>query len=139
LAERRRAIAGVAASACAFRRNNGAEDAYEGLGTVGTEISQDGFVQSLFQPRPKARPAFDVALGPGESSGPRRNRLLKAEVSIPPRSGRSFGSAPSALDFLAIVLLAVAALPERRLTGPSSTLCWDGRAPDSGARSSPRR
>lgn len=41
------AIAAVAAAACEFRRNNGVEDAFDALGEVGAEISQEGFVQNL--------------------------------------------------------------------------------------------
>ena len=127
------AIAAVAAAACEFRRNNGVEDAFDALGAVGTEISQEAFVQSLFQPRPKARPAFDVALGAVTSSGSLRSRLMKAAVSIlRVRARFLLGAAlavlawaavvgiaiwalasdgTSALEVLAIVLLAVVALP----------------------------
>ena len=127
------AIAAVAAAACEFRRNNGNEDAFDALAGVGAEISQEGFVQSLFQPRPKARPAFDVALRAVTSSGSSRGRLLKAAVSILRVRARFLLGATlavlawaivvgiaiwalasggtSALDVLAIVLLALVTLP----------------------------
>jgi hypothetical protein len=76
------AIAAVAAAACEYRRNQGVEGAYDVLGDVSAEISQPGFVQELFQPRPKARPAFDVALGLATSKGSLNRRLFAAVVSI---------------------------------------------------------
>jgi hypothetical protein len=105
------AIAAVAAAACEFRRNNGVEDAFDALGAVGTKISQEGFVQSLFQPRPKARPAFDVALGVATSSGPRRSLLLKAAVSILRARARFLlGATLAVLAWAAVVGIAIWAL-----------------------------
>jgi hypothetical protein len=49
---------------------------------VRDDITAQGFVQSLFQPTPDARPAFDVALGLVTSSGSLFVRAAKAVVSI---------------------------------------------------------
>jgi hypothetical protein len=127
------AIAAVAAAACEFRRHSGAGDAFDALEAVGTEIAQEGFVQSLFQPRPKARPAFDVGLGVVTSAGSPPGRLLRAAVSILRVRARFLVGATlavlawatvvgiavwalasdgtSTLEVLALVLLGVAALP----------------------------
>lgn len=127
------AIAAVAAAACEYRRNQGAEDAYDVLGDVSREISEPGFVQGLFQPRPKARPAFEVALGLVTSKGSLNRRLLTALVSILGARRRFLLWATVAvllwalvvaigvwalavgglegLEILAVVLLAVVALP----------------------------
>src|SRR3712207_4426651 len=53
------AIAAVVAAACEHRRNRGRLDAFRVLEEVGAEISRQGFVKNVFQPAPKARPAFD--------------------------------------------------------------------------------
>lgn len=126
------AIAAVAAAACEYRRNQGVTDAFDVLETVGGEISQPGFVKRLFQPTQKARPAFSVGLRLATTSGSPARRLLPAVLAIL-GSGRQFLVSaalavlawaavlavaiwallgdPSAIDFAAIILLAVAALP----------------------------
>jgi predicted acylesterase/phospholipase RssA len=127
------AIAAVAAAACEYRRNQGVEDAYDVLGEVSAEISKPGFVQGLFQPRPKARPAFEVALGLATSSGSLNRRLFTALVSILGARRRFVlwatvavllwaavvavgiwaiaAGGLGALEIVAVVLLAVVALP----------------------------
>lgn len=127
------AIAAVAAAACEYRRNRGQPDAFGVLTKVGDEISKHGFVKGVFQPTPKARPAFDVGLRLIASSGSRRRQVIEAIVSILRTRARFLLGAtfavlawatvvgvsiwalasgePSSLDIVAIVLVAVAALP----------------------------
>jgi len=105
------AIAAVAAAACEFRRNQGAENAYDVLREVSAEISQPGFVQGLFQPRPKARPAFDVALRLVTSSGSLNRRLLTALVSILGARGRFiFWAIVTVVLWAAVIAIGVWAL-----------------------------
>jgi len=105
------AIAAVAAAACEYRRNQGVDDAYDVLGEVSAEISAPGFVLGLFQPRPKARPAFDVALGLVTSSGSLNRRLPAGLVSILGARRRFLlGATVAVLLWAAVVALAIWAL-----------------------------
>jgi predicted acylesterase/phospholipase RssA len=137
------AIAAVAAAACEYRRNQGVTDAFDVLETVGGEISQQGFVELLFQPTPRARPAFSIGLRLTTTSGSPARRVVQAIFAIL-RSDRRFlisaalavlvwavviGMAiwallgdPNAVDFVAIILLAVAALPVAALLVASVAL-----------------
>ncbi len=105
------AIAAVAAAACEYRRNQGTENAYDVLGEVSTEISAPGFVLGLFQPRPKARAAFEVALGLVTSSGSLNSRLFKALGSILGVRRRFLvGATAAVLLWVAVVVIAIWAL-----------------------------
>jgi predicted acylesterase/phospholipase RssA len=112
------AIAAVAAAACEYRRNQGVENAYDVLGEVSTEISQSGFVQGLFQPRPRARPAFDVALGLVTSKGSLNRRLFAAVRSILGARRRFvLWATVAAVLWLAVIGVAVWALATDGLAG----------------------
>ncbi|HEV2901939.1 MAG TPA: hypothetical protein VGW30_01630 [Gaiellaceae bacterium] len=105
------AIAAVAAAACEYRRNQGKEKAYDVLGEVSTEISAPGFVLGLFQPRPKARAAFEVALGLVTSSGSLNRRLFKALGSILGVRRRFLvGATAAVLVWAVVVVIAIWAL-----------------------------
>ena len=105
------AIAAVAAAACEYRRNQGDPDAYQVLDEVQSEIKQQGFVESLFQPTAEARPAFDLALRLVTTSGSLAQRLLQAGVIILRQDRRFlFGAGVAVIAWLAIVVLAIGAL-----------------------------
>ena len=115
------AIAAVAAAACEYRWNQGEPAAYDALGEVSDEITQQGFVLSLFQPTPAARPAFDVALRFVTSKGSLARRAPAAMISI--LRGRKLFLAAAALAvlaWLAIIVVAVWALAG----GGLSALDW---------------
>ena len=102
------AIAAVAAAACEFRRHSGVEDAFDALVGVGTEISREGFVKNLFQPRPKAAPAFEVGLDLVTSAGSAPGRLTKAAVSIlRVRARFLIGATLAVLAWAAVVGIAI--------------------------------
>jgi predicted acylesterase/phospholipase RssA len=126
------AIAAVAAAACEYRRNQGVADAFDTLDAVSSEIAETGFVEQLFQPTQKARAAFRVGLRLATSSGPPVRRAVSATVAILRSRLRFLVSAalavlawaavvavsiwallddPDALEVVAIILLAVTALP----------------------------
>jgi predicted acylesterase/phospholipase RssA len=137
------AIAAVSAAACEYRRNQGVTDAFDVLDTVGGEISRPGFVERLFQPTQRARPAFSVGLRLTTTSGSPARRVVSAIFAIL-RSDRWFLASaalavlawavvigvaiwallgdPTAVDFVAIILLAVAALPVAALLVASVAL-----------------
>jgi predicted acylesterase/phospholipase RssA len=102
------AIAAVAAAACEYRWNQGEPAAYDALGEVSDEITGQGFVLSLFQPTPAARPAFDVALRFVTSKGSLARRGPAALVSI--LRGRKLFLAAAALAVLAWVAVVVIAV-----------------------------
>ena len=105
------AIAAVAAAGCEYRRNQGDPAAFDVLDDVQAEISQPGFVQSLFQPTPAARPAFELALRLVTTSGSLLQRLGQAGVSILRTDPRFLlGAGVTVLVWLGIVVLAIVAL-----------------------------
>jgi len=105
------AIAAVAAGACEYRRENGAADAFGVLDEIGDEISKPGFVERLFQPTARARPAFRLALDAVTSTGSSRRRLFAAAVSVlRARTRFLVGATLAVLVWAIVVALVIAAL-----------------------------
>jgi predicted acylesterase/phospholipase RssA len=105
------AIAAVAAAGCEYARNQGDPEAFDVLDQVRDEISAQGFVLSLFQPTPKARRAFDLALRLVTTSGSLVERLMQAAVSILRTDPRFLlGAGLAVLVWIGIVVLAIVAL-----------------------------
>lgn len=105
------AIAAVAAAACEYNRNQGNAKAFDALDKVREEIKAPGFVESLFQPTPDARRAFEVALQLVTSKGSFPIRIAKAVASIL-RVDRRFliGAALAVLVWVAIIGFAIGVL-----------------------------
>jgi len=70
------AIAAVVAAACEYRRREGQPGAFDGLDAVIKQLGEAGFVQGLFQPSLKAKPAFDVALAYATSTKGTVGRIM---------------------------------------------------------------
>ena len=100
------AIAAVVAAACEYRRNDGVDRAFDELTTVSREIGRKGFVLSLFQPTPRARPAFRIGLSLVTSSGPPWRRVVSAIAAIL-RARKLFLAAAICIFALAIAALVV--------------------------------
>ena len=105
------AIAAVAAAGCEYARNQGDPNAFDVLDQVRDEISAQGFVLSLFQPTPAARPAFDLALRLVTTTGSLMQRLMQTGVSLLRTDPRFLiGAGLAVLLWIGIVVLAIVAL-----------------------------
>ncbi len=125
------AIAAVGAAACEYRRRQDPA-AFDRLRNVSREITAEGFVRTLFQPKKETQLALDIGLELVSSPEPYARRLVRAVGSVVRRRPRSLvlggsavvvwaaavaatalalaGVGPPALGIVALVVLAALAL-----------------------------
>jgi Patatin-like phospholipase len=110
------AIAAVGAAACEFgRRTNPA--AYARLEQVIEEVTTEGFVLNLFQPKKETRLAFDIGLeAVSGQSEPYVRRLVRALASLLRRRTRSLAQGGI---LLAVWVAAVVAVSVALAAGPT--------------------
>jgi predicted acylesterase/phospholipase RssA len=99
------AIAAVVAAACEYRRRQGDAAAFGRLETIVQQLSEDGFVERLFQPTPAARPAFEVALACVKSTKGTFGRIVTvAAVALKRAPQLRFSAVMASLVWLAFVI-----------------------------------
>jgi predicted acylesterase/phospholipase RssA len=102
------AIAAVIATACEFRRRAHPDvDAFSALDEVNAQLTRPHFIQSLFQPAARARPAFEALLAVQAGKGAGALRLLLRRS--PPAAAIVLAAALLWTAFVVLSVLSLAA------------------------------